>query len=91
MRKYFIIACLFFSTLQSCDKFLDVKPKGKDIAYLTVHYNGLLNNLVLEQFSHNYMYMTDELMSTPEYITKISLVSQKAFKWEGDIFLPTDQ
>jgi hypothetical protein len=90
MRKYFIIACLFFSTLQSCDKFLDVKPKGKDIAYLTVHYNGLLNNLVLEQFSHNYMYMTDELMSTPEYITKISLVSQKAFKWEGDIFLPTD-
>jgi hypothetical protein len=31
-------------SLSSCQKFLDVKPKGLDIIQTTEQYNGLLNN-----------------------------------------------
>ena len=40
----------FLSVITSCNKFLDVKPKGLDVVNTVEEYNGLFNNINLYTF-----------------------------------------
>ena len=49
MKKYklpisFFLYMLIIIIFTACNDFLDVKPKGKEIASDIEHYNGLFNN-----------------------------------------------
>jgi starch-binding outer membrane protein, SusD/RagB family len=94
--------------MSSCEKFLDVKPKGVDIIRTTDQYNGLFNNPNLNTFlnvrnqpgsitlllgsAEMPLYMGDDVYSSAGFLNAIPNVAfQNGFKWEADLYLPTDE
>jgi hypothetical protein len=86
-----LILALFAVAAQSCEKFLDVKPKGIDIITTTDQYNGLFNNVNLLSFlnvrnqpggvtlalgsAEMPLYMGDDVYSTTGFLNVIPNVS----------------
>lgn len=103
IRSFLLIACVCIAS--GCDDFLDLKPKGKDVASKFEHYDGLLNNTLLHTHSYNrvtesggtvsssdpmWQYMSDEFLTVGTENNNLSLSQYKAFKWEDNMFLDDD-
>ncbi len=74
--KILFIALSMLLTATSCEKFLDVQPRGNAIAETTEHYNGLFNSLSLMNFVLDYndysYWKNDEVVLTGESFDNIS-------------------
>lgn len=97
MKQYLYITLMLLCIgTTSCKKdFLNVVPKGKQVAITTQDYNLLMNNpdLYLKSFAGGWqslVLMGDEVAAEGSYFNNAQLVSQNAFKWNADIFQPTD-
>jgi tetratricopeptide (TPR) repeat protein len=78
---------LLSAALCGCSDFLDIKPKGRDVPELIEHFNGLFNENTLMSLEYPYfVYMTDELIVTEESFANMDQFSQRAYKWEANIF-----
>lgn len=97
----FLIVLL--STFTSCNDFLDVKPKGLDIAQTLTHYDGLFNNGQFMSFTYVRQqpdggsrqlqmeiysyYMSDEMTADAESYEQMDLHTKAAYNWDDDIFI----
>ena len=106
MRKIFItkifISAVLLLSVSSCEKFLDVKPKGKDILENIDHYNGLLNNIMLLNLQNFRtlesggtlilgaasapLIMSDDVFTTPQYFGTRLPYEINAYKWSDRIY-----
>lgn len=101
----YILASLLFGIV-SCKKYLDVKPKGLEVAGSYEHFNGLFNNINLLEYnifipSENGLVaisgvtlpvvMSDEVMLDPQYSSSLRPGELNAFKWLPDIYPVTEQ
>jgi len=89
-----------------CTDFLNDPPRGVDIPNTISHYSTLLvhphtinivfprisptGNTILSPSSHYWMFMTDELIATPESLNNMTIAQRNAFQWRADIFTPDD-
>lgn len=96
---------LFLSS--SCNNFLDIRPKGMEIASTTDHYNGLFNSTSLFSYqnirnqpggvtltlgaSEAPLYLGDDLFSSAVYLESAAVSQQNMFKWVDDIYLPDEE
>ena len=92
LKKNFIIilSCI---ALVSCKKnFLEVDPIGKVIAKTTADYNNLFynTNLLTTLASDIQVTMSDEVAGVSTYLSPAAVRIQKAFRWEKDIYLDTE-
>lgn len=90
MKKYSIIILAVVSVLSSCTDYLNVKPRGYDIASRVEHYQGLLlgSDFALMNISFPYMCMetyTDVDGYNNAYSQAGSYVCN-GYKWEKDIY-----
>jgi hypothetical protein len=101
MTKILISAVLLLS-VSSCEKFLDVKPKGKDIIENIDHYNGLLNNIMLLTLQNVRtlengstmilgaagapLIMSDDVFTTPQNFGSRAPYEINAYKWSDRIY-----
>ena len=99
-----ILLTISVTLLGGCRDFLDIKPKGRDVAQYIEHYNGLLNSTSCTNFDYNmqtangtvassipYWPMCgDELITDQSVVGNMSFAEKNAFKWEADIFEPDD-
>lgn len=97
MKQYLYITLLLVCIgAASCKKdFLNVVPKGKQVAITTQDYNLLMNSpdLYVQSYAGGWqglVLMGDEMAAESSYFNTAQLVSQNAFKWNADIFQPTD-
>nr|WP_121272125.1 RagB/SusD family nutrient uptake outer membrane protein [Pedobacter schmidteae] len=110
MKKILLIRILplvvFLTTvLFGCKKFLDVKPKGRDIPAKIEHYDGMFNNSLLTQVNYTQVsslgtkllentlyniFMTDELMATKTSSGFMDYMVTQAYSWMPDIFNEED-
>ena len=98
------LAALLPLLMAGCKDFLDLKPKGRDVAETLEHYNGMLNSTNCTNIAYNVMtetgtiinsnpywvFMSDEWITDQSVINNMGLAEQKAFKWEADIFESDD-
>lgn len=98
---------LFLVVLSSCNKFLDVKPKGLDAVNTVDEFNGLFNNTNLYTFVNvrnipgslasilGYpgaaVVMSDDVFSSSAYLATQPLYYQNAYQWKDDLFQPEDE
>jgi len=94
MKKAIYISALFIITAgSSCKKsFLEVIPKGKQIAQTTNDYNLLMNNpsLYVQSFAGGWQpitFMGDDVSAENSSFASASLPSQRAFRWDDDLFI----
>ena len=101
---FLVIVFAFLSA--SCTDFLNDPPRGVDIPNTISHYSTLLAhphtiNLVFPRISpsggtimspssHYWLFMTDELMATPESFNNMTVAQRNAFQWQANIFTPDD-
>jgi hypothetical protein len=102
-----ICTITLISVLSSCNKFLDVKPKGLDVVNTVEEYNGLFNNTNLYTFINvrnipgsissilGYpgaaVVMSDDVFSSGAYLATQPLFYQNAYQWKDDLFQPEDE
>lgn len=86
----YMLFFLLIGTMTSCKKsFLEVVPKGKQIAETTADYNLLLNNVnFIELIADIQVPMGDEVAAVDPYFMGESLKTQRLFKWEAMIYEP---
>ena len=105
MNRYKNIAAVVFLLLllTGCSDFLDIKPKGKDIAETIAHYNGLFNNNTMASFNYSRVmpngsvgmlasnvysvYMSDEHIADAESFARMDKYAQRAYTWNDDLFV----
>jgi hypothetical protein len=103
--KYSILALVIFLT-GACTKFLDIKPKGVDIASTIDEYDGLFNNALLTSFG-NYtvspggvtpgdaanlsIFLSDECYTTAPYNANIEASYTNGYRWLANVYLPNQQ
>jgi len=94
------LAALSMLLLGGCTDFLDVKPKGKDVAQRIEHYDGLFNTPAAAGFTYetrtetgavvdnaiHWIYMTDELITDQAIAGNMTVREKNAFQWKADIF-----
>lgn len=95
MKKSFAIIVSIIFVLSSCTEYLDVKPRGYDIASKVEHYEGLLygGDMVLMDISFPYMCMecyTDDEGYANAYSTA-GTITCNGYKWEKDIYREDQQ
>ncbi|MDR2282939.1 MAG: RagB/SusD family nutrient uptake outer membrane protein [Sphingobacterium sp.] len=91
LYNWFILLLLLVgTTVSSCKKsFLEVEPKGKQIAETTEDYNLLLNNVQFINFNIDMQVpMGDEVAAIDPFFSAESLKTQRLFKWEAMIYEP---
>ena len=97
----------FLSVITSCNKFLDVKPKGLDVVNTVEEYNGLFNNINLYTFINvrnipgsiasilGYpgaaVVMSDDVFSSGAYLATQPLYYQNAYQWKDNLFQVEDE
>lgn len=97
-----LISAVFVLLLSSCEKFLDVKPKGKEVLETTDHYNGLLNNVTILSINnfrvtetgsimmlgtaHLPLFMSDDVFTTPQNFGSRTPYEINAYKWQDKIY-----
>ena len=93
--------------LAGCNNFLNINPKGLDIARTIDHYNGLFNSSSLFSYqnlrnqpggvsvllgaSEAALYMGDDLFTSAPYLETAVVSQQNMFKWLDDIYLPDEE
>lgn len=102
-----LILLLVFTAITGCKKFLDINPKGLDIIRTTEQYNGLFNNAMLFSYSNFRtsssgstailgsaempVFMSDDVVATLPRLNAIIESQQNAFKWQDDIYMPSEE
>lgn len=100
------ISILVLLVFSGCKKYLDLKPKGVDIATTVEHYNGLFNNISLGSYNTNTVnedgsfmlgapanmaaVMGDEVIIAAPFSNVLEVRTQNAYKWLADIYQPTE-
>lgn len=89
---YHKIALLLILSITACKKsFLEVIPAGKLVASTTADYSLLLNSINLLNIDASaQVFMGDEVAAIDPYFTSAPLRNQAAFRWEPDLYLPTE-
>lgn len=100
-NKYLLLTAIVAIGLTGCKDYLDIKPKGKDVAEKIEHFDGLFNttgmvnlsysvvnegNTTLLQSNTYYSVMSDEIDVTAECVREMDVLQEKAYRWERDIF-----
>ena len=89
MRKYFLFPILALA-LSACTKYLDVKPRGYDVASRIDHYEGLLYGTDLFLMNTSFPYMSMECYTDADgYANAYSQVGSSAcngYKWNPDVY-----
>jgi hypothetical protein len=90
---FFLVIILFFT---ACKKsFLDVIPKGRQIASTTKDYDLLLNSSVLYAYQGGGGWqalaaMGDDVAAENSYFSSAVPSAQNAFRWNDDLYVPGD-
>jgi len=98
IKTYAILSLLSFICLlaPSCRKFLEVVPKGQQIAATVGDYDLLMNNADLYQYLYNGggwvapSLMGDEVAAEQNYFNSIQVNSQRMFQWAAVIYNERD-
>ncbi|WP_160713315.1 RagB/SusD family nutrient uptake outer membrane protein [Chitinophaga solisilvae] len=108
MKKRLLYISLISAAMagSSCNKFLDVVPKGKDTPRTLEHYNGLLNSTALVNYADVVqaengstttkgtavvsVMMGDDLITDPLFLQVMGPSVANAYTWQADIFRPED-
>ena len=89
MKKYIIILMAAL-TLCSCTDYLNVKPRGYDIASKLEHYEGLLYGTELFLMDNSFPYMSMECYTNEDgYANAYSQVGNhvcNGYKWNPDVY-----
>lgn len=89
MKKYITLFALAL-TLCACTDYLNVKPRGYDIASRIEHYQGLLYGTELFLMDTSYPYMSMECYTDEDgYANAYSQVGNhvcNAYKWNPDVY-----
>lgn len=89
MKKYIIILAAAL-TLCSCTDYLNVKPRGYDIASKLEHYEGLLYGTELFLMDNSFPYMSMECYTDADgYANAYSQVGNhvcNGYKWNPDVY-----
>ena len=89
MKKVAIILAAAL-VLGSCTDYLNVKPRGYDIASKLEHYQGLLYGTELFLMDNSFPYMAMECYTDADgYANAYSTIGNhvcQAYKWESDIY-----
>ena len=89
-KSIFIIAVIAAGALVSCEDFLNVKPRGYDIASKMEHYQGLILGQELWLMDESFPYMCFEcVMDKNGYDNAYSTIGSNAtnaYRWEKDIY-----
>lgn len=90
MKKFTVIILAVVSVLSSCTDYLNVKPRGYDIASRIEHYQGLLYGSDFAILDESYPYMCMECYTDVDgynnaYSTVGSYVCE-GYKWSKDIY-----
>lgn len=93
-KNIIVLAAICSMFLTSCEGFLNVKPKGYDIASKIEHFEGLLlglgEDMIFRRESFPFMcfdcYVDDEGYGNIYSIPILSSHSCNAYKWEKDIY-----
>lgn len=85
-----LILIVASATIFSCKKeFLEILPKGKQVAQTTADYDMLLSNYdVMNYTTDAQVPMGDEVAAIEPYFAGSSLRTQRLFKWEKVIYDP---
>lgn len=103
--NYIFFCALLIAGSTGCKRYLDVKPKGVDIASTVEHYNGLFNNVSFSSFG-NYqispsgvmpgdqanlpVIMGDEVYSLAPYNSGWVTRYSNAYHWAADVYKPDE-
>lgn len=108
MKPFFIkyICLALVLALTGCTKYLDIKPKGRDIPETFKHFEGMFNSTYLVSFSYfqindngsstllqsevYFPYMTDELECSESSFKNFGRTSLEAYNWNGKLFNEDD-
>ena len=90
MKRFTTILAAAALLLTSCEEYLDVKPRGYDIASKVEHYEGLLIGQDLCLLDECFPYMCFDCHMDPEgfenVYSTIGSSATKAYKWEKDVY-----
>ena len=95
MKKSIVIISSIIFVLSSCTEYLDVKPRGYDIASKVEHYEGLLYGSDMVMTDISFPYMSMECYTDPDgYANAYSTagtITCNGYKWEKDIYREDQQ
>jgi len=81
------LATLALLLLGGCSKFLDEKPRGRDVVHSIEHFNGLFNQIVMKNVqSPHWVFKSDEFITDATLIGNMTESEKNAFQWATDIF-----
>ncbi|TXH23245.1 MAG: RagB/SusD family nutrient uptake outer membrane protein [Chitinophagaceae bacterium] len=88
--KKLVLLIMFTALMASCKKdFLELVPKGKQVAQTVTDYDLLLNSLELLNVSTDaQVSMGDEVAAVNAYFEGAELRTQRLFKWSDVIYEP---
>ncbi len=95
-RYYIVFVAILMIGATACKKdFLDVVPKGKQVAKVTADYDLLMNGTSLYLYSYAggwqaQALMGDDIAAEATYFNSATAISQKTFRWDDDIYLSAD-
>ncbi|MDY0779973.1 RagB/SusD family nutrient uptake outer membrane protein [Tenacibaculum sp. IB213877] len=84
-----IVFCLSIVMLNACSEdFIEVIPKGKLIAEYTEDYDKMFFNLTLINLGNTegQVPLGDEVVAINPYFEGSGLLTQRLFRWEGDLY-----
>ncbi|MEG0518900.1 MAG: RagB/SusD family nutrient uptake outer membrane protein [Bacteroidales bacterium] len=100
-NKYLLLTAIIAVCLTGCTDYLDIKPKGKDVAEKIEHFDGMLNStnminlsysvinegsMTLLQANSYYFILSDEVDITAESVKEMNVLEERAYKWMRDIY-----
>lgn len=89
--KLMILAALILMGFGSCKKYLDANPvKGKVVPKTLADYEEFLNDIILSQSGYVYPeFMTDDMLNST-VTTATANRQSRAYTWQKDLLLATD-
>lgn len=77
------MACLAVGTLVSCNKYLDVLPKGVQLLETTRDYDLWLNNIDVEYSTSSQLNQLDDKKDLPTISASLTTAAEKIFTWQA--------
>ncbi|HEY8389282.1 MAG TPA: RagB/SusD family nutrient uptake outer membrane protein [Parasegetibacter sp.] len=90
MNKWLIIILINLFVLSSCNKYLDVKPKGKRLLETTADYNAWLDNVsaIANGIPNEILQLQDNIDNTSVKLPVIS-VNDRIYTWQQQYVVET--
>lgn len=70
----------------SCDDFLDIVPRGQDVATSMKHYNGLLNDLTWHTIGEQFQFASDEYIGNPNILAAYGTIFRNIYDYEPQLY-----